>query len=1066
MRIIILFITGMLLPVLPGYAQQKHSIKQLTGLVLSAETGKPLVGTTIILKKSEASAITNKMGYFSIDLFLQTDTLTIRQVGYHTRHILVSQKIDSLLVIRLKESAAHLQEVVISTGYQQIPKERATGSFTFINRETLNKQVGANILDRLIGVTSGVIAPHKSGAPSLMVRGVSTINGPKDPLIVVDNFPYEGNISNINPDDIESITILKDAAAASIWGTRAGNGVIVITTRKAGFNKPLQVNFNAGVIINQKPDLFYLPKMSSSDYIDVEEYLFSKGFYDNILTGNQRKAVSPVVDILDKENRGLLSTEESKAEIDKLRKQDVRNDYTEYFYQPSVLQRYSLDFEGGNNKMSYLLFGGYDRQINELSAVHNRINISLKNKLCPIKNLQINIRAGYTHTIDISGKPDYNSIKINKREVPYLSFKDEQGNENPLSVDYRKSYTDTAGGGRLLDWNFYPLEDYKHNTTRSKGNDLLASLGINYKIANGLNISMMYQYEKQNSIADNIADVKSYKARNLINSFTYIDPTTGIISYPVPMGGILSTSELTMESQNIRGQANFDHIWGRHRVVAILGAEVRQNSSSGNINTIYGFNENTLNMTGIDLQNSYPDFITGYNSHIPYDNSLSGNLNRFVSYYANAAYTFDNRYTVSISGRKDASNLFGLNTNEKWEPFWSTGLSWNLSNEPFYRSGILPYLKIRGTYGFSGNVDQNMSAVTTIIHTENSNTNLPAAQVSQFANPDLRWETVNTFNLGIDFSFKHQAVSGSVDYYFKKGSNLFGPAPLDYTTGLNRSVLIKNVADMKGNGIDLMLKVKNINRNFKWETNFLFNYYLSKTTKFYRSTKRASTLVKDGDGISAIEGKPLYAIVSYKWGGLNPINGDPQGYVDGKLSSDYRDIVASQSGLEGLVYGGPSLPPVSGSLMNTFHWKGVGLSINILYKMGYYFRKSSIYYSSLFNYGINHSDFSNRWQKPGDELNTDVPSLVYPLPNSRDAFYNRSEATVRNASQIRLQFVNLSYDLEISRFKRIPLNNLQLYINGSNLGILWRANHDHVDPDYIESIPPGKQIAIGIKCSF
>jgi TonB-dependent SusC/RagA subfamily outer membrane receptor len=228
-------------------------------------------------------------------------TLSVSHKGYDTKTIEVTLPLKSPLKIVLPYKVKEIEAVNISTGYQKIPKERATGSFSFSNEKLLNQQVSTNILDRLSNIAGGVILERgSSDTPKLMIRGLSTIKGPTSPLIVVDDFPYEGNISNINPNMVESITVLKDASASSIWGARAANGVIVITTKTGKFNQPVHVEFTMNTSYSPKPDFNYLKTISSSDFIEVERSLFNQGFYDSDINSSSHPVLSPVVDLLNK----------------------------------------------------------------------------------------------------------------------------------------------------------------------------------------------------------------------------------------------------------------------------------------------------------------------------------------------------------------------------------------------------------------------------------------------------------------------------------------------------------------------------------------------------------------------------------------------------------------------------------------------------------------------------------------------------------------------------------------------------------------------------------------------
>ncbi|HVY74140.1 MAG TPA: hypothetical protein VG890_04880 [Puia sp.] len=382
-------------------------------------------------------------------------------------------------------------------------------------------------------------------------------------------------------------------------------------------------------------------------------------------------------------------------------------------------------------------------------------------------------------------------------------------------------------------------------------------------------------------------------------------------------------------------------------------------------------------------------------------------------------------------------------------------------------------MKIKATYGYSGNVDPNQTAVA-VASTGLTNplSNFPVLRIGTPNNPSLRWEKVSQLDLGIEFSTKSQLLSGSIDYYQKKGTDLFGPAFYDYTTWGASNQITENIADMRGNGIDAMLKSVNINKSFRWTTNFIFNYNTDKTIKYFSPyLQPIYSLLTPGRNITPVVGYPLYAIAAYKWGGLNAA-GDPQGYLDGHLSTDYNAIAAQinkpGSLNSSIIYKGASNPTFFGALINEFNWKGFSASFDISYSLGYYFRKRSFTSGTLINQGSSPSDYSERWQHPGDELKTQVPAFVYtdyPQFSSRDAFYSNAEVNVLNAGNIRLQYVNLNYTLTGNR-RELPFDQIQIYLNASNLGILWRANHEHLDPDYPLSPPPPKSFTIGLRATL
>jgi TonB-linked SusC/RagA family outer membrane protein len=1047
---------------------QKINVK---GKIIN-EAGEPVPFSTVTLKGTTRAVTANDEGVFQFAALNVGDTLTISSVGYATIEQRITNSSASLR-IELNQASTSLEGVeIINTGYQDIPKERATGSFDFIDNKTLNQQVGTNILKRLEGVSSGVLFDNnrlingQQKNDNITIRGLSTINASTAVLVVLDGFIYEGDINNINPNDIESITILKDAAATSIWGARAGNGAIVINTKKGNFNQKLRIGLNTDVIVNQKPDLNYLPQVSSSDEINIEEYLFNNGFFNSAIA-SPYQALTPAVEVFNKRSMGLISAADSAKDINSLKAIDNSNQYRKYFLRNAVTQQYAVNISGGSAINAFAFSVGYDRNLGELRSTAGKVNIHLENSIQPLKNLMIHIGAYYTNSNSTSGLTSYNTITVGTRQVPYLQFADADGNPLPVETGYRNGYTDTAGGGKLLSWEYVPLEDYKHNVSKTSLNELYANLGIQYKLSEALSVEVKYQYEKQQTNTSQLADINSYSTRSLINQFTQIDNSTGTLNYIIPKGGIKNLYNSYTGSYTGRVQLNYNNSWGNNEVTAIAGTEIRQLQQTSDQNVIYGFREDPLQYSNVDLVNYYPTFVDGSYQKIPGNLSFSNTINRFVSFYGNASYTFKKRYVATVSGRQDGSNIFGANTNDKWKPLWSAGALWKLSKESFFKSSLFSTINVRATYGYSGNVDLSKTAAAVATYfTDAPATGFPYAMIKTINNPSLRWEKTLMMNAAIDFTVGNGRISGTVEYYHKKGTDLYGSTPYDYTTWGGSPSIIKNVAAISGKGVDITLNTRNLVGKFKWNTMLLFNYNNEKTTK-YETTEADKIVSKLGAGqlIVPVIGKPLYSISAYKWGGLDA-NGNPQGYLNGKKSIAYDSIFteAMNKGLQGnVVYVGPSSPPVFGSLINTFSYKGISLSVNLIYKLGYYFQKAALSYSSLVSYGTGTKDYDKRWTKPGDELKTNVPSFVYPVDDSRESFYALSEPNVLKADNVRIQYVNLSWLLP---FKNNRFRNIELYVNASNLGIIWRANKENLDPDYPATLPPEKSYALGIRANF
>ncbi len=503
-----------------------------------------------------------------------------------------------------------------------------------------------------------------------------------------------------------------------------------------------------------------------------------------------------------------------------------------------------------------------------------------------------------------------------------------------------------------------------------------------------------------------------------------------------------------------------------------MGAELRDVTSTGHMYNLYGYISDPKTFATIDYITPFKTFVNGNPANIegPPAAELGIGVNRFVSFLGNIAYTYKKKYSASLSARKDASNVFGLTTNDKWNPLWSSGVGWELSNESFYKlKKFIPYLKLRFSYGYSGNVDVNKTALPIASANTYVITNLPFVRIAQINNSSLRWERIKQVNLGLDFRIKLGGISGSIDYYQKTGTDLYGPSPFDYTAWGVRNNVNRNVANMKGSGLDVIVNLNNIKGSLNWNSIVFFNWNSTRVTKYFGNST-IDLLLGGGQKITPFIGKPLYAITAYEWGGLNA-SGDPQGYLNGGLSTDYTAIFAEarSKGTSGgnIKYIGPATPPFYGSITNSFDWKRLSFSFNISYSFGYYFTRIPLLYNSLFASGVGHEEFIHRWRKPGDELLTNVPAMVFsdhPQFENRDLFYRNSEINVLKADHVRLRFINVSYSLPIKSSYRIVI-----YSNIANLGLLWRANRLGLDPDYASSntsLPPSRQYTFGIKANF
>lgn len=1043
----------------------------LSGTILSRKN-VPVVGASIITNDSKFSSTTDSLGNFTLILALGEDEINITHINYVPKLLKVNSS-ESHLIIYLDPRITTLKEVVVSTGYQLLSKEKSLGSYDVINNQLINRSTSTDILSRLDNVTNSLLFDKRfRGSPTISIRGQSTIQSDASPLIVVDNFPYEGDINNINPNDVESITVLKDAAAASIWGVRAGNGVIVITTKHGHIKSPLKIELNSNMTVGKKPDLYYNRQfLDASDFIDVEESLFNQNYYAWMETSSSHPAMSPVVQLLIAERDGTISTSNAESLIIQYKKQDVRKEFSKYFYRTSLNQQYSLSLNGGGDKLDYYLSGGFDKNKDNLIrnglnriTINSNLNYHLSNSLDLSSNIVFSESNQAVNNIGTDQITSGNGKVI----YPYASIADKNGEPLAIVRDYNTDYKKEAQSNGLLDWSYAPLADMRNANYHIQTNNIRINTSVTYHFGKLFSTEGRYQYEHQNVNRGNLQSKELYYTRNLINQYTYMNPDS-TLNYAVPKGAILDNSLLTTISHAARLQVNFDKSWGdTHQLNVLLGTEIRQAKTNGSGNRLYGYNDDNLTYVPVDFTTSYLITPDGYTSTIPNGISLSYLISRNLSYYGNAAYTYKKRYFISASARKDEANLFGVEANKRGVPLWSAGLGWQFSSEGFYPfSTWLPLLKFRTTYGYSGNVNRSLTAYTTGNYSIDRTTHLPYIQIMTPPNPNLRWEKIKMINFGLDFGTKGNVLSGSIEYYIKKGIDLIGPAPLGPTVGFvvgTRRSFLGNNAAMSGHGLDIDLRINKHFGKIDWQSQVLYSYSTDKITKYdYKSyiTSFFSQLA------SPMVGKPRYGIYSLKWAGLDPENGDPQIILDGKISKDYNSILSNLTAAD-LVYNGPAMPTHFGSFLNRFKIGQFSIGFNIVYKFGYYFRKPSIDYSALFNNWIGNVDFKRRWLKPGDERITQVPSMpVAGTSSTRDFIYTYSNILVNKGDNIRFQDINFSYDFDHDLYKWVPVKKLSLYGYINNIGIIWRANRDKIDPDYIFQLyPTPTTYSIGLKLQF
>ncbi|WP_316801448.1 SusC/RagA family TonB-linked outer membrane protein [Pedobacter frigidisoli] len=1038
--------------------------QSLKGTVLN-EKGEPLKDATISILGSNQKTSSGGRGEFMFTLSAGRYRLNITYTGFHSIDTVINVPFGHNLQVTMQPANRQLEEVTVSTGYQDVVKGRSTGSFYKVDQAQLVQNVSPSILTRLANITSSFQVDKRANvATTYQIRGLASLDSRSMmPLVVLDNFPYEGNLDNINPNDIESVTVLKDAAASAIWGARAGNGVIVLTSKKAKTGETMRIDFNSSLNIQAKPDLYKADQLSPEATVDLESMLFAQGYYDDRFNSTYYQVIPEVAEILNDQRQGTITTATAAQKLNQLKTQDLRSDMLKYLYRTAVGKQYALSIAGNSNAVTYRLSAGSDRNLTNLEGNESqRLTFRSDNTISLNKNWKVQAGIAVTNSLSKSNSPaGYGSFSASEGGVSaYSRLADDQGNALPINLYYRGRFTDTVGKGRLLDWKYRPLDELANSDKQNRLFDVVVNLGSSYRITPWLSADVKYQYQRSNEKTPQFNSEATYFTRDLINRFTVLGSST---TYNLPRGGIYKSSDIAQQSHALRAQLNLNHHWGNHQVDAILGGEQREINQRTDNTLLYGYNPETLNSVAVDGVHAYPTYLNLSSSvYIPTAGIPAETVNRFISAYANAAYTFRGRYKITGTVRRDASNLFGIRTNQRWVPLWSVGALWKLSEEPFYHSEFIPKMNLRGSYGFSGNVNTNASALTRITYAEAASSPINQAYVTVTTppNPNLRWEQTEQLNLGLDFAIKNDRVNGSIEAFSKYSFDLMNTVYTDATSGFSSVTL--NSAAIKARGIDVVLNSRNINGNFSWQSSLLFSYIN------YRVVGTSANLITDGltsDGVTVFPVLELnpYAVVSFKWAGLDPATGNPRGYVNGQISTDYDAIALTP--LSQQVVHGSAVPPVFGNLRNTFNWKNLSLTLNIRYELGYYFRRPALNYASMYLNSNGISEYEQRWQKPGDEAHTNVPSLVYPENGMRDLFYTQSEITVERGDHIRLEDIYLNYQWQPQKIKFLKQVNFYLYTNQLNL-ILWRENKLNLDPDAVQGIQNRISLAAGIKAGF
>lgn len=1082
---------------LEGVTAPVEYVQTISGMVTDNQ-GRPLLGVTVIPEgyAIRSGVISSSDGRYTIRLHEKTDALIFSFIGMSPLKVTIGDK--TIINARMESDLLQLQEVnVVSTGYQTLPKERATGSFGQIDATTIKKVPSPNMMERLEGLVPGVRFDVRNN--QISIRGTNTLGTgtSSTPLIVIDGFPAveqdlttrvnamasgSAILSRYNPEDIASITILKDAAATSIWGAKAANGVIVITTKKGSKNSS-KINFSTNLSISNPANLNNLNRMSSAQYIDLEKEMKDLGYFtdpaiwDNSwMTFNQNKPVSEALEWMFKADRGTVTAQQRDSALSALGKLDNRKQIRDLLLQRAVSQQYNLSFSGGGQNSTYYISTNYTKDLPVFRSNKGEsyfVTANLSNNLFN-NRVTVNTGINYNYASSVLNAAALNAIGTGRLGLrPYEMLQDAAGSPIARSIDYRDEVAADFLSKGYLPWTYSPLQELNYGNSTNKENRFRFTADVNTKITDWASVSVSGIMQRNTGENIILNELNSYDTRVLVNTGTTMG-TNGRLVYGVPYGGKMIGSNSAATNYALRGQLNVNKSWGnKYSLNAIAGTEIREDQGSRYQQTRFGFNEDTYASASWNPTTSYMT-VMGWSTSLGFsDGTITKSINRFLSYYGNAAFSMlDNRYIASASVRFDDFTLAGASRNQRARPLWSAGLKWDATAEHFMKDvNWLNTLNVRLTYGLGGAVPTSASnAAILSLGGLDPFTREPYGNVQFPANDKLSWELTKTWNLGIDLGFLHNRLTVTADAYRKKTSDILWSFPVNSTYGW--TTLQYNAASMKGHGYELGIRGDIIKGSrFNWTSTFNFSYNTNVVTDS-RFTPPTSSMAVNSS--TPVVGLPTGYMYAYRWAGLDN-KGRSQLYdKEGKIIT--ADMGNDKITADDLKYMGRTTPPFFGGFFNDFTYRSFSLGVRINYEMGHVFRRSSIENYPDFttnNYpGLigTQQDLTLRWRKPGDEVFTNVPGLANVTTNSNNR-YKLSDLLVESGSHMRLQQISLGYQVPSQALSRLAVKSVGLNFSVRNLGIIWKQNKSGVDPSYIvtnsySNLPPATSYFMSLNASF
>ena len=1063
-------------------------VRNVSGTVTD-ETGEPLIGVSVCIDDSKVCTITDSKGFYTLKVPANACTLRFSYLGMSNAEIHLGNGRNPLSRSVQMSTDHELSEVVV-TGYQEISRPKMTGSVTTITSSKLDERYTTNIMNNLEGRVAGLSTYNGK----MTIRGTSSLYAETTPLLVVDGVPVEGNIDDLNPYDIESVNVLKDAAANAIYGARASNGVIVVTTKNAKKAGKIDIDFAANLTIYEKKNVDYADNfyMTPSQQVDTEANYWDYYFFHNdgevadplknteqaITLGTQ--AITPIQYAYYQRAKGEISDAELQSQLDALKKNNYAKDYANAVYKQRVMQQYNLSLRGRSDKFTNNLTLNYKYDNSGLiNHFANQFNAQYKGSYEVAKWLTASFTVNGIYSKQREAGYDYNGSYADIWAQPaYMPFYNADGTVKGQHYWYDGDDYMTFDSP-FEDLSSNPVDEFYKNTKTTRRQYMRYHGDLLFKIIDGLTANAQFVYETNHNTTDWLAEQDSHVMRTMRNAYYYPAADGTIKNYVPTTGGMLSTTNTDGRYWTARGQLNYSKTFGKHDITAIAGMEFRETKLTGSKGLMLGYDDQlqTSSTYTIDLGTlstmNYAPYFFGASGGYPASQFVFGpyiQLNmgvvqeqhhKYASGYFNLTYTYDEKYNVFGSFRKDYADVYGLNAKFRGTPLWSVGAGWLIHNESFMKDfKWVNFLKLRASYGVTGNIYQGATSYMTATSGKlNSTTNLPYGTIESPANPNLKWEQSRTTNIGIDFGLLDNRLRGSIDYYNKVGKDIFSNRTLDPTTGF--SSMFVNMASMRNRGIELQVTYDWLRaatrKGWSWTTNFTMSHNKNIVTSVENPSTRAYQLTSN----PYVEGYPSSALWSYRFAGISDQEGE-KGQTLWYIEDGGKAHDATSKSTNILEYSGQSEPKVIMGMDNSVRWNGFSFSILMAYYGGHKMRALAEEETFTVPTTAINSYFLNAWTP---EHPTNTPGIGRYASTSLGSETRYSDISIHHADFLKIRNIVLGYDFPQQWILHLGMNRLTLRFQIDNPKYLWVANDVHVDPETLGLRNPSSFI-FGLNINF